>query len=137
MRIRDWEAAEAEGRSLAPYITTLNQIRRDHPALQQLRNLTVHSSDDESILVFSKASTGSTTGDNDIVIVVVNVDPHAARETTVHLNMPALGMDWQDTFVVHDELSDETWSWGERNYVRLDPFHEPAHILTVRRPAHT
>ncbi len=129
VRVRDWEAAEAEGRTLAPYITRLNQVRREHPALQQLRNLTVHSSDDESMLVFSKR-----TGD-DTVIVVVNVDPHAPRETTVHLNMPALGMDWQDTFVVHDELTDQTWRWGERNYVRLDPYHEPAHVLTVRRPS--
>jgi starch synthase (maltosyl-transferring) len=67
------------------------------------------------------------------VIVVVNVDPHATRETTVHLNMPALGMDWQDTFIVHDELTGQTWRWGERNYVRLDPGYEPAHILSVRR----
>ena len=133
IRIRDWDAAEAEGRTMAPYLGRLNEIRRTHPALQQLRNLTVHPSDDESILVFSKAACPKN-GDIDIVIVVVNVDPHAARETTVRLNMPALGMDWQDTFVVHDELTDQTWTWGKRNYVRLDPFTEPAHILTVRRP---
>jgi starch synthase (maltosyl-transferring) len=135
IRIRDWAAAEAEGRSLAPYLTLLNRIRRAHPALQQLRNLTVHSSDDESVLVFSKTAR-TEDGDDDVLLVVVNVDPHAARETTVHLNMPVLGMDWNDTFVVHDEVSEQTWTWGERNYVRLDPFHEPAHILTVRRPLH-
>jgi starch synthase (maltosyl-transferring) len=134
IRVRDWEAAEAEGRTLAPYITRLNEIRRQHPALQQLRNLTVHSSDDESILVFSKQARAGV-GEEDLVIVVVNVDPHAARETTVHLNMPALGMDWQDTFAVHDELTGQSWRWGERNYVRLDPYHEPAHVLTVRRPS--
>ena len=134
IRVRDWEAAEAEGRTLAPYITRLNEIRRQHPALQQLRNLTVHSSDDESILVFSKQARVGV-GEEDLVIVVVNVDPHAARETTVHLNMPALGMDWQDTFAVHDELTGQSWRWGERNYVRLDPYHEPAHVLTVRRPS--
>jgi starch synthase (maltosyl-transferring) len=132
IRIRDWEAAEAEGRTLAPYLTRLNAIRREHRSLQLLRNLTVHSSDDESILVFSKQAP-TADGGLDQVIVVLNVDPHATRETTVHLNMPALGMDWQDQFVVHDELSGETWTWGERNYVRLDPHHEPAHILTVRR----
>jgi starch synthase (maltosyl-transferring) len=65
---------------------------------------------------------------------VVNVDPHAARETTVHLNMPALGMDWHDRFAVHDELTGDSWTWGEHNYVRLDPHHQPAHIFTVRRP---
>jgi glycosidase len=33
IKIRDWDAAEAEGRSLAPYLTRLNAIRRAHPAL--------------------------------------------------------------------------------------------------------
>jgi starch synthase (maltosyl-transferring) len=128
IRIRDWDAAEREGRTLAPYLTRLNEIRRAHPALQQLRNLTVHSSDDENVVVFSK-----TNGD-DTVLVVVNLDPHSTRETMVHVNMPALGMEWHDQYVVHDEITGESWTWGERNYVRLDPYHEPAHVLTVRRP---
>jgi starch synthase (maltosyl-transferring) len=137
IRVRDWAAAAKEGRTLAPYLTRLNEIRRQHRALQLLRNLTVHSSDDESILVYSKSAAvtpGSRAEHEDTVIVVVNVDPHAARETTVRLNMPALGMDWHDHFVVHDELTGQSWTWGEQNYVRLDPYTEPAHILTVRRP---
>ena len=64
--------------------------------------------------------------------MVVNLDPHATRETTVHLDLPALGLAWDDSFVVHDEITGEDWSWGQHNYVRLDPAHEPAHILTVR-----
>ena len=94
IRIRDWDAADAEGRTLAPYLTRLNEIRRRHPALQQLRNLTVHSSEDDSIDRLSASSEG-----DDTVIVVVNVDPHGTRETTVHLDMPALGLDWHDQFV--------------------------------------
>ena len=46
--------AEAEGTSLAPYLTMLNRVRRAHPALRQLRNLRVHWSDDDAILVYSK-----------------------------------------------------------------------------------
>ena len=137
IRVRDWEAAEKEGRSLSPYLTRLNEIRREHRALQLLRNVTIHSSDDESILVFSKtasAARGTPDEHEDTVIVVVNVDPHAARETTVRLNMPELGLDWHDHFVVHDELTGQSWTWGEQNYVRLDPYTDPAHILTVRRP---
>jgi len=133
IRIRDWDAAEAEGRTLAPYIGRLNEIRRAHPALQQLRNLTVHPSDDESILIFSKRA--STAHNEDLLIIIVNVDPHAARDTTVYLNMPALGMDWEETFTVHDELTGQAWRWGQSNYVRLDPAHEPAHIFAVRRTA--
>jgi starch synthase (maltosyl-transferring) len=135
IRIRDWDAAEREGRSLAPYLTRLNEIRRAHPALQQLRNLTIHSSDDENVLVFSKSAVS--TGDagekvTDTVIVVVNVDPHAARETMVHLDLPALGLSWNDSLGVHDEITGQDWSWGQHNFVRLDPGAEPAHILTVR-----
>jgi starch synthase (maltosyl-transferring) len=131
IRIRDWAAAEAEGRSLAPYITQLNELRRAHPALQHLRNLTVHRSDDDQVLAYSKTSVVE--DQTDTVIVVVNLDPHSTRETMVHLDLPALGCDWQDSLLVHDELSDQTWTWGADNYVRLDPSVEPAHILTVRR----
>ncbi len=133
IRIRDWDAAEASGRTLAPYVTRLNRIRREHPALQQLRNLTIHSSDDDSILVFSKRAP-TPDGDDDIVIVVVNVDPHGARETMVHLNMPALGFDWHDGFVVQDELTGHEYTWWEHSYVRLDPYTQPAHVMSVRRP---
>ena len=130
IRIRDWDKAAADGRTLAPYLTRLNEIRRAHPALQLLRNVTVHWSDDENVLVFSKRDQVS----GDTVIVVVNVDPHATRETTVHLDLAALGLHPGDSFVVHDEITGEDWSWGQHNYVRLDPAHEPAHILTVRSP---
>jgi starch synthase (maltosyl-transferring) len=133
IRIRDWDAAEREGRTLAPYLTRLNEIRRQHPALQLLRNVHVHHSDDENILVFSK-SRELADGSTDTVIVVVNVDPHAARETTVHLDLPALGLSWGDSFQVHDEVTHDDWTWSQHNYVRLDPAYEPAHILTVRSP---
>jgi starch synthase (maltosyl-transferring) len=51
----------------------------------------------------------------------------------VHLDMPALGLDRNDTFTVHDLLSGATYRWGEHNYVRLDPHEQPAHVLHVRR----
>jgi starch synthase (maltosyl-transferring) len=131
IRVRDWEGATAEGRTLAPYLTRLNEVRRQHPALQRLRNVVVHSSDDENVLVFSK-SAELPDGERDTVITVVNLDPHATRETTVHLDLPALGFGWGDSFAVHDEITGADWSWGQHNYVRLDPGHEPAHVLTVR-----
>ncbi|MGW7686199.1 alpha-1,4-glucan--maltose-1-phosphate maltosyltransferase [Kribbella sp. NPDC054772] len=132
LRPRDWAAAEAEGRSLAPYLTLLNNVRRRHPSLQQLRNLTLHSVDDEAIMCFSKRSTAPD-GHSDTVIVVVNTDPHSVRESMVHLDMAALGMRPEDTFTVYDEISGATWRWGQSNYIRLDPNAEPAHILAVRR----
>jgi starch synthase (maltosyl-transferring) len=132
LRPRDWEGAEAAGRSLAPYLTRLNEIRRRHPALQQLRNLRFHTVEDDAISCWSKRITGPD-GHTDTVIVVVNTDPHGTRESLVHLDMAALGMRPEDTFTVYDEISGQTWRWGQQNYIRLDPHGEPAHILAVRR----
>ena len=61
----------------------------------------------------------------------MNLDPHQAREATVWLDLPALGLDWGTEFTVTDELSGESYRWGQANYVRLDP-SRPAHIYTVR-----
>jgi len=129
IKIRDWDAARASGATLAPYLTRLNQIRRAHPALQQLRDLTLHASDNNAILCFSKQS-----GD-DTVIVVVNNDPWSVQESTIQLRMPALGFDWDETFVAYDELSGASWEWGRHTYVRLGPSHlgeSCAHIIHVR-----
>jgi starch synthase (maltosyl-transferring) len=125
LRPRDWDAAEAEGRSLAPYLTMLNRVRREHPALQLLRNVTIHSADDDHTICFSKVA------DGDAVIVVINLDPHGTRETTVHIDPATLGVDGE-TYAVHDEITGQDWTWGRDNYVRLDPGHESAHVLTVR-----
>jgi starch synthase (maltosyl-transferring) len=133
LRPRDWAAAEAEGRSLAPYLTRLNELRRAHPALQRLRNLRFHATDSDQIICYSKSITGADGRPSDTVLVVVNLDPHGARETTVRLDMPALGMEWDDTMAVHDEIGGDTYVWGQANYVRLDPFHEPAHVFRVER----
>ncbi len=127
LRPRDWDLAAREGRTLAPYLRTLNALRSAHPSLRRLRNIRFHSTEDDFVMAYSKVE-----GD-DAVIVVVNLDPHGARQTMVHLNMPALGMDWQDTFTVREEITGQTWRWGEHNYVLLDPGHEPAHVLSVRR----
>ena len=70
---------------------------------------------------------------SDTVLVVVNLDPHQAREATVWLDLPALGIDWHEGFSVTDELTGESFRWGQANYIRLDPAATPAHIFTVTR----
>jgi len=126
-RPRDWCAAEREPNGIAPFITRLNMIRRAHPALHWLRNLRFHHVDQPEMICFSKRSAA----DADTVLTVVNLDPHQPREATVWLDMPALGMDYRSQLVVTDELSGESYRWGQVNYVRLDPATAPAHIFTV------
>jgi starch synthase (maltosyl-transferring) len=133
LRPRDWEAAERAGRTVAPLIAALNRIRRRSPALQQLRNLHFHATDDDAVIAYSKAAMGDR--DTNTVVVVANLDPHNTRETTVALDMPRLGLDWDEPLPVRDELTGETYHWGRTNYVRLQPGRAAAHILTVLRPS--
>lgn len=132
-RPRNWKAAEKAGRTIAPYITRLNQIRKENPALEQLRNLEIHASDDDAMLCFSKhiSAEHSPIGEANTIIVVANTDPHAVRETTVHLDLAKLGLDYGSRFTVTDLITGNTFSWGEHNYVKLDSFVEPVHILRV------
>jgi starch synthase (maltosyl-transferring) len=69
----------------------------------------------------------------DTVLAVVNLDPHQPREATVWLDLPALGTDWNEGLTVIDELTGESYRWGQANYVRLDPSVRVAHIFTVKR----
>jgi starch synthase (maltosyl-transferring) len=131
-RPRDWDRAAELGLTLAPFLARLNEIRRAHPALHWLRNLRFHYSDQPDILCFSKRTSPQQSGAGDTVIVVVNLDAGGTREATVWLDGNALGLDAAAGFRVTDELTGQTFRWGQANYVRLDPAVAPAHILTVR-----
>ncbi|WP_438855685.1 maltotransferase domain-containing protein [Agromyces sp. M3QZ16-3] len=137
---RDFAKAEADGTSLALYLGILNRIRADHPALGQLRNIRFHYSDDDSVLVYSKHLEGRFIeghgpDDHDTILVVANVDPHSVRETTVHLDLPVIDLPEGGVFEVEDLVTGDRWEWGEHNYVRLDAFTQPVHILRVIRGA--
>ena len=120
-------------RMVANASTEVNAIRAEHPALAQLRNLSIHWSDDDAVLVYSKVLDGRYTpsGKQDAIIVVANVNPHSVRETTVHLDLREFGREPGDTFAVRDLISGARWTWSDSNYVRLDAFTEPVHILAV------
>nr|WP_248150136.1 maltotransferase domain-containing protein [Microbacterium aoyamense] len=134
IKVRDWDAAEAAGDSLAPWLRRLNEIRRAHPALRQLRNLTVHWSDDDAILVYSKHLDAalSPTGRSDTILVVANVDPHSVRQTMVHLDTRVWGVEPGDPFEVEDLVTGATWTWTDHNFVKLDAFTAPVHILHIK-----
>ncbi|MGN6501750.1 MAG: alpha-1,4-glucan--maltose-1-phosphate maltosyltransferase, partial [Pseudolysinimonas sp.] len=98
----------------------------------QLRNLRVHWSDDDAILVYTKYLAAEfADGNPDGLIVVANVDPHSTRETTVHLDLTALGLAPGTSFGVRELITGQSWIWTDSNYVRLDAFTEPVHVLAV------
>ena len=128
-RPRDYAAAEAEGRSLAPYLTRLNQIRRAHPSLHRLRNLTFHPTDSDQVICYSKREGDDTT------LVVVNLDPHG-RARDDGPPRPGRARAGLGRRVRGDATRSPARATcgAQHNYVRLDPFVEPAHVFTVRSP---
>jgi starch synthase (maltosyl-transferring) len=114
IRIRDWKGAVEKGHSLAPFIATLNQIRKEHQALQRLRNLVFHNTGSDAIIAYSKRER------TDLILVVVNLDPTNPQETVVHWDMNALGID-SEKFAITDLIDGASYEWSRDTYIRLDP----------------
>ena len=71
-----------------------------------------------------------------MILVVVNLDPGKEQTAWLDLNMDALGLPRQGSFVVEDLLSGASYTWkDQRNYVALRPSEMPAHVFRIVRPS--
>lgn len=120
-KVRDWNKPG----HIKDFIRTLNGIRAAHPALHRLKNLRFHDCDNPNILAYSKIE------DDDRILFVVNLDPVNTQSGWVDIDKAALGLADENIFGVHDLLSGESYAWGERNYVELNPFKEVLHVFEV------
>jgi starch synthase (maltosyl-transferring) len=123
---RDWNAPG----NIKEWITRLNVIRRENRALQFYDNLRFYHADNDAILFYGKM----TMAREDIVLVVVNLDPFRKQHCFIDVPLEQFGSMEGDAYQVHDLLTDARYTWrGRRNYVELDPEIQPAHIFRVRR----
>ena len=126
-RPRNWAAAAASGHTLAPLLTQLNRWRRDHPALQDLRSLAFHRTDNPTLIAFSQHDQG------DLMLVVCTLESYRPQQGQVFWDMPTLGLSWDDRFIAHDLVTDQCWTWGQNCFVQLRPLEQVAHIVHVPR----
>jgi starch synthase (maltosyl-transferring) len=125
IKVRDWSAPG----NINDFITRVNTARRENPALQSFDNLRFLDIEDDDLLAYVK----STPDRSNVVIVVVNLDPHGAHAATLRVPEDILGITPGTAYEVVDVLTDRTFVWRDANYVSLDPVDgEPAHILVVR-----
>ncbi|HEV2382296.1 MAG TPA: alpha-1,4-glucan--maltose-1-phosphate maltosyltransferase [Terriglobia bacterium] len=130
--IRHWDIERLD--SLQGLIGRVNRARRENAALQSDRNLRFHAVDNEALIAYSK----STDDLLNVVLVVVNLDPHYTRSGWVVLPLEELGLDPDQPYQVHDLLTDLRYLWhGPRNYVELNPHQIPAHIFRLRHRVRT
>jgi len=126
-QMRSWDLGS--GDSLRGLIGRVNRIRRENPALQSDEGLRFHEVDNEQIVAYSK----STEDRSNLVLVVVNLDPHHTQSGWVSFPVEALGLDPHAPYQLHDLLTDARYFWsGRRNFVELEA-SAPAHVLRLRR----
>lgn len=119
--------------SLRDFITHVNAIRRENPALEESWNLRFHYIDNPLLLCYSKATANL----ENIILVVVNLDFRYRQSGWTSLDLQALGLG-DHAYQVHDLLSGARYLWtGGHNYVELDPAKQPLHIFRVRRHVRT
>lgn len=132
IKVRDWKEADKYG--IAELLGSLNEIRRNHPATRSYHNLTVLPTSDPSILAFARHTPAELTGTGqaDTLIVLVNLDGYNAHQSTVHIELPELGLPTDRAITVRDELTGREFQWGWDNFVSLAPWADVAHILSVQ-----
>jgi len=127
-QLRHWTLQQPD--SLWSLIARMNRIRRENAALQSDRGLHFCKIDNDQLIAYLKIDLGS----SNVILTVVNLDPHQAQSGWIDLDVGALKFEPEQPYQVHDLLSDQRYIWrGRYNYVLLEPQRAPAHVFRLRR----
>jgi starch synthase (maltosyl-transferring) len=126
--IRHWDLSAPQ--SLESMITRVNQIRRENPALQSNRNLQFHHTDNDQLIAYTKSMEDG----SNVILTVVNLNPHHTHSGWLDLPLADFGLDANEAYQMHDLLSDTCFVWkSATNYIELNPEKSSAHIFRLRR----
>jgi starch synthase (maltosyl-transferring) len=131
-QLRDWQTDRAD--SLRHFVARLNRIRRDNPALHHDWNLRFVPIDNPQLIAYAKATPDL----SNVILVVVNLDPHHIQTGWVDVPLESVGVDDHLPYQMHDLLRESHYLWhGRRNFIALDPATGPAHVFRLRRRVRT
>jgi starch synthase (maltosyl-transferring) len=124
--VRHWDLG-ATG-SLRDFLARLNAIRRANPALQRDDTLTFRRIDNDHLICYSKHSLDGT----NVVLVVVNLDPHHVQSGFIDVPLDEWGLDDQSPYRAHELLGGGSCEWqGARVFVTLSPTDCPACVYRI------
>ncbi|EKV28412.1 Alpha-amylase [Caenispirillum salinarum AK4] len=125
-KVRDWDAPG----NIKDYVTELNEIRAENPALHELENLRFHGSSDQNVIFYGKR----TFDDSNMIFVAVNLDPFEPHSSILSFPLEELGIGPEDAFAVEELFSGTRRLWhGADHEVTLDPQDNPAMIFRITR----
>ncbi|WP_300329010.1 alpha-1,4-glucan--maltose-1-phosphate maltosyltransferase [Accumulibacter sp.] len=126
IKVRDWLAPG----NIVDIITRINQIRHESAALQIYNDVLFIATTNPQILAYAKM----TDDRSDVILCVVNLDPHHKQAALLDIPLDAFGIAAEEQYQAHDLLSDERYRWqGPTAYVELGPPSKMAHIIKIRR----
>jgi starch synthase (maltosyl-transferring) len=120
----DWKRTNR----MTDIMTLLNRARAAHPALQTTWNIHFCAVENNQLLAYLKYTRDLT----DLILVVVNLDPHHVQNGYVQLPLSLLKLHGNLNLKLHDLATDERYTWTQEwNYVELNPHKMPFHLFSV------
>lgn len=109
-------------------VTLLNKARNENPALQTTWNLQFCTVENPNLIAFLK----STDDLSNIIIIVVNLDPHGKQSGYIQVPREKLKLGERVNLKLHDLITEESYTWTQEwNYVDLEPNKMPFHLFKV------
>ncbi len=120
----DWKRTNR----MTDIMTLLNKARKEHKALQSTWNVQFLTLENMNLIAYLKAIDDL----SDIMLIVVNLDPHVKQSGYVQLPKDRLKITDRINVKLHDIITDEDYTWAQEwNYVELDPYILPFHLFKL------
>ena len=123
-KVWDWDRPG----NIKALIATVNRIRRENKALQELTNLRFYRTSDDNILFYGKM----TPDRSNIILIAVNLDPYDSHGTDLEVPLWDLGLSDHENYIVEDLITGAKHLWtGAWHHWHLGPDNNQAMILRV------
>ncbi len=124
IKVHDWSLRNR----MTDIITRVNRIRKENTALQDTYNIHFTNTSNEQLMSFLKISADG----RNIIWCIVNFDPEHTQAGMIEVPKQLLGVKSGQRLKLEELLLGETYFWStESNYVELNPYRYPAHILRL------
>ncbi|NND63079.1 MAG: alpha-1,4-glucan--maltose-1-phosphate maltosyltransferase [Flavobacteriaceae bacterium] len=126
-QIRHWDWTQEN--KLTTLIARINELRKEHKALQQTNNIEFLQVENEQLLAYYKFDAAKESE----IIAVVNLDPYYAQNGWIQLPLSEMGISEGQQIKVQDLITKSSYIWDkEWNFVELHPAL-PFHLFKVEK----
>ncbi|HEY3430792.1 MAG TPA: alpha-1,4-glucan--maltose-1-phosphate maltosyltransferase, partial [Cyclobacteriaceae bacterium] len=120
----DWKRTNR----MTDIITIVNSARKQHKALQSTWNIHFCEIQNSNLIAYIKATDDL----SDIMLIVVNLDPHNQHAGYVQLPKSLLKLSDKINVKLHDWMTNEQYTWTQEwNFVELNPYKIPFHLFRL------